>query len=233
MTERFHYFEGREALSRAAAAFIVEAAEAAIDARGRFTLVLAGGSTPGRAYEWLAVESDMPWPEIHLFIGDERFVAPDDPESNLRMIREHMISRIEIPDQNLHFVDTTMTSAEEAAERYERALADFFGGPPEFDLLLLGMGPDGHSASLFPETPPPEAERLVMATTAPPSYPTRSRVTLTPSALDAAKRVLFLVAGEDKAEAFSTIRNGDRASLPAGRVRAREELVWYVDQALV
>src|SRR5690606_37703826 len=164
MTERFHYFEGREALSRAAAAYVHEAASSAIGTRGRFTLVLAGGSTPGRPYGWLAGEEGMPWPGVHLFIGDDRFVAPDDPESNLRMIREHLIDRIEIPVENLHFIDTTAPSSGDAADQYDRVLTEFFGGPPTFDLVLLGMGADGHTASLFPEMSTPDPERVVVAT---------------------------------------------------------------------
>lgn len=230
MNEAFHVFDDRESLSFAAAEFVGAQVRTTLARNDRVTLVLAGGSTPGRIYELLSNDAMIRWADVHLFIGDERFVDPHHPESNRRMLRETLVDRTNIPDRNLHFIDTTLSTAKDAAEAYQRDLITFFGGPPRFDLVLLGMGGDGHTASLFPNTPEAAPGRLAVATTAPPEYRTRERVSLTNEALEAAETVLFLIAGSDKAEPLRAILEGERATLPAGRVRPRGQLLWYVDR---
>ena len=145
------------ALAASAAQHFVTLAGQAIAATGRFSVALSGGSTPEAMHRLLAqapLVDRVDWPRVHVFWGDERFVPPDDPASTLRMARETLLDHIPLPVENIHPVSTTGTTPAAAARQYAQTIIDFFGpGKPQFDLILLGMGPDGHTASLFPVHP--------------------------------------------------------------------------------
>jgi 6-phosphogluconolactonase len=212
------------ALARVAAQQVLAEAQASIAARREFRIALAGGSTPRAAYEILAEapERDAGWSYWHVFFGDERCVPAGAPESNARMASVAWLSHVPIPETSVHRVPTEAGSPEEVAAAYERDLRTSFrraaGGVPVFDMVLLGLGPDGHTASLFPGSPTlVERTRWVVADPVP-RQGTR-RVTLTLPVLDAARRVLFLVSGAEKAAVLKAVLAG-REEHPAARVRA-------------
>jgi 6-phosphogluconolactonase len=234
-------FPDKGALVRAEAARIVTLAKETIEARGRCLVALSGGSTPRPLYELLATApyaSRIDWSRLHLFWGDERCVPPDHPDSNYRMTREALIDRVPLPEENVHRIHGE-DEPEDAALAYERLLREFFGraGTPErsFDLVLLGMGPDGHTASIFPGTAATtETRRWVM-----PVHVERPRdmwrVTLTAVVLNAAAEVTFLVAGADKAARLREVLGdggGDHPPLPAQLIRPTHGILsWMVDAA--
>jgi 6-phosphogluconolactonase len=218
-----------ETLAHRAAQWITELAG---KSSGRFAICLSGGSTPRHLYQLLA-RNGTPWDRIHWFWGDERFVPWDDPESNYRMVREAMLSRASVPAQNIHPIPT-MGDPAEAARAYERTLKHYYGAEildparPLFDVLLLGLGPDGHTASLFPGTKVlDERDRWVVEVV---GAKPEARITLTYPALDSSRHAAFLVAGADKREMLSRALAGDQA-LPAARVRPVGDLTWFVDAA--
>jgi 6-phosphogluconolactonase len=232
-------FPDGNALVRAEVERVVTLASEAITARGRCLLALAGGSTPRPLYELLAdapQAARVDWSRVHLFWGDERCVPPDHPDSNYRMTRQALIDRVPIPPENVHRIRGE-DDPQEAAEAYERVLRGFFGpgDPParSFDLALLGMGPDGHTASMFPGTAATtESRRWAMAV-----HVERPRdmwrVTLTTVVLNAAANVTFLVTGRDKAARLKEALREDggaRPSLPAQLIRPRRGVLrWMVD----
>ncbi|HEU5393866.1 MAG TPA: 6-phosphogluconolactonase [Candidatus Methylomirabilis sp.] len=230
-------FPDLEALSREAARRFVAAAKKAVRARGRFTVAFSGGSTPADLYCLLATSSHregLPWDRTHVFWGDERCVPPEDPASNYGAARALLLSQVPIPAANVH----RMRGEEEpgrAALEYEAELRAAFGltagGVPRFDLLLLGLGEDGHTASLFPGSPAlRETDRLVVAPFVEPL--SASRLTLTLPVLNAAREILVLVAGGGKATALREALEGDRDTLPIQQVRPRAGvLTWLVDAA--
>ena len=224
------------ALADAAARYVVEQARAAIDARGRFSLTLSGGSTPRDLHLRLAsppLKDQVDWPRVHIFFGDERCVPPDDPRSNYRMAEETLLSKVPIPAENIHRMRGELPP-KEAAEDYQRELKAFFGSDaPRLDLVLLGMGDNGHTASLFPGlTAVHEQERWVVA-----EYVAEVgmwRITLTPAVLNLARVTLFLVAGANKADMLRRVLEEpyDPSALPAQVVRPLEgDVVWMVDAA--
>jgi 6-phosphogluconolactonase len=167
-------------LSRRAARAVADAARAAVARQGRFSLALSGGKTPQKLYARLAEDhrQGLPWDKIHLFWSDERFVPPDHPDSNYRMVRETLLEKVPIPSANLHPVPTQSRTVEEAAGEYERRLKNFFGPVefPRFDMVLLGLGEDGHTASLFPGTPALAEQKRWAVDVFPPAAP-HARVT--------------------------------------------------------
>jgi 6-phosphogluconolactonase len=222
-----------EALARRGAEFLVERALAT---EGRFVLCLSGGSTPKRMYQMLAADplrGKMPWDRVHLFWGDERFVGRDDPESNYRMAHEAMIAHVPIPAANVHPVPVTGT-AEQAAASYEATLKAFHGSDalsparPFFDVMLLGMGDDGHTASLIPGTPSLD-ERKAWVTTVKGARP-ETRITMTFPLIDSSKIVAFLIAGGAKRDILARVRGGDK-SLPSARVAPVGQLRFFIDAA--
>ena len=215
---------------------IAAAVRDAVERRGRCSLVLSGGSTPKGAYERLAVRygDRLPWPQVHLFWGDERFVPPSDLRSNARMAREALVDRVPIPPANVHPIPTDGAPADAAALRYEDTLRAHFAGPhPSFDLVLLGLGEDAHTASIFPGSAAlDEPARWVMAVAAPVDPPLR--ITLTLPALIPAVRLFVLVSGAAKAPALR--RALDSASppriYPAAALRAAGgRVTWWTDRA--
>jgi 6-phosphogluconolactonase len=223
-----------DALARRVAAWLLAAA---IAKQGRFAVALSGGSTPRRLYEHLAgmpYRENFPWPRTHWFWGDERFVPPDDAKSNYRMVREALLSRAPVPTGNIHPMPTTTPNPEAAASAYERELKSFYGADrldpaqPLFDVTLLGLGLDGHTASLFPGTSALGVrDRWVAAVV---GTEPEARITLTYPALESSRQVAFLVSGSEKREIFARLRRGDER-LPAARLRPTGPLWFFADTA--
>lgn len=213
MNAEIKIFDSIEALNDFARNEIVKIASTAIEERGTFTIALSGGSTPKKLYALLAQENKIDWQKTHFFFGDERNVSPDSEESNFRMANETLFSKIEIPPQNIHRFYTDEGEAQVAAEKMENELKEFFGLEkdefPCFDLILLGMGADGHTASLFPETAAlNESNRLVTE-----NYVEKFqtfRLTFTVPTINHARNIIFLIAGKDKAEALHEVLKGER-----------------------
>jgi len=228
-------FDDMSGLLRATADEIVTIARNAVDARGNFTWALAGGSTPRDVYRLLASDpyrERMPWNAIHFFWGDERHVPPDHPDSNFRMAREAMLDAVPVPAGNIHRVPAEESDAERAAMQYESTLREFFEGQswPAFDLIQLGLGKEGHTASLFPGGAAiREREHWVVAPWV--EAQNTFRVTLTPPVLNHARRTLFLVAGDEKAAALHAVLEGAREPevYPAQIVEGNR--LWMVDRA--
>ena len=204
-----------------------------------FSLALSGGGTPRRLFEILAGETaGIDWEKVHLFWGDERFVPADDPSSNFGFASKALLERIDIPDENIHRVRVEAPTPSRAAELYEEELHGFFGIPggglPEFDLILLGLGEDGHTASIFPGDPViDERERWVCAVNAPPGIEPVERVTMTLPVLNEARNIFFLVSGDSKADVLNDIFFTGRMAAdqyPAAMISPGESLVWYVDR---
>ena len=209
---------------------------AALAAPGPFRVSLSGGSTPKTLYELLASDEfreRFPWQRVSWYWGDERFVPFDHPESNYRMTREAMLAKVPAPPENTHPVPTDGTP-DEAASRYERTLQETYGATvldarrPLFDITLLGLGPDGHTASLLPGEPVLEERRRWVAAVS--HGRPEARITMTYPVIDSSRHVAFLVAGSEKAAIFSAIRAGG-SRVPAARVKPVGELIWFVDQA--
>jgi 6-phosphogluconolactonase len=219
-----------ESVSRAAAEHVVAHIEAVLDRQERYALALAGGSTPRRLYGLLADVSGIPWERVHLFWGDERAVPHSHKKSNVRLVRETLLHAIDIPDANVHPIPTD-DEAETCARRYARTLQRAFDDRRDtFDLALLGLGSDGHTASLFPEdNPSPDDEAWVRAVEAPPRHDVTTRLTCTLPVLNGASQALFLVAGARKRDALSRVIDEDDPSLPATHVRPQEQRLWFAD----
>lgn len=232
---------GLDELARVAADVVLDAARAAVAARGVFRIVLSGGETPRRLYETLAVETRyaaLPWERTHVFWGDERYVAPDDVESNYRMAHDALLSRVPIPAGNVHPMRTDAPDPERAARDYEAVIRDACAlGPgewPRFDLVLLGIGEDGHTASLFPGSPVLHEPHRLVAAVRTEAKPPPVRLTLTLPVFAHAAAVAFLAAGAAKAAAVAAAIQPppDGMPPPAGLVRPIDgELIWILDLA--
>jgi 6-phosphogluconolactonase len=226
-------------LFAAAAEEVVCAAKEAVAERGRFSIALSGGSTPKSLYTLLATnaKSSVPWDRTFFFFGDERHVPPTDPESNYRMAEETLLSKVPVGSANVFRIPAENSDAAAAAEAYEETLRRFFalqpGQIPRFDLILLGMGPDGHAASLFPGSAAlQEKSRLVVANWVEKFKTTR--ITLTLPVLNAARCVVFLVSGTEKAAALHAVLQSDAPGeqYPSKLVRPTDgKLIWLVDRA--
>lgn len=233
-------FRDVETLSKAAADEFVRWAGEAVAARGRFTVALSGGSTPKWLYQLLTTEpfrSQIDWGRIEFFWGDERCVPPDDKDSNYRMAREAMLAHLPIPAEHIHRMEAERADRDKAARDYEAVLARVFdvgidAEPPAIDLILLGMGPDGHTASLFPHTKALDETRRWVVPNHVPQLNT-DRLTLTRPILNRGREVLFLVAGADKAERLAEVLAGpaDPKRLPSQSIQPEGQLVWFVDSA--
>ncbi|MGO8796168.1 MAG: 6-phosphogluconolactonase [Candidatus Sulfotelmatobacter sp.] len=226
-------------LFHAAADEVLRATTEAVEQRGRFTIALSGGSTPRTLYTLLAANASntLPWDKMFFFFGDERHVPPNDPESNYRMANESLLSKVPIPPGNIFRVPTENPDADAVAETYDQTLQKFFnvqpGEFPRFDLILLGLGGDGHTASLFPETKAlQEKSRLVVANWV--EKLKTHRITFTLPLLNAARTVAFLVSGMDKAAVLHEVLEGNAPGekYPSRLVKPTEgKLIWFVDRA--
>jgi 6-phosphogluconolactonase len=231
-----------DAVTQRAVAHVVEAASSALSARNRFSIALSGGSTPRPIYQSLArfpTRRRVDWTRVEVFWSDERCVPPDDERSNYRMAREALLDPVGVPQERIHRIRAEDPDADRAAADYERvlrwALGNAAGRPPRIDLVLLGLGAEGHTASLFPGSAAFDSERLVFAVrNAGDPPPSVDRITLTPAAINAARDVLFLVAGAEKAEAVRATLEGPRdpTRWPAQAIAPQEgRVIWMVDQA--
>ncbi len=233
-TGRVEVLADAEAVARYTADFLTDRALAT---EGAFTVALSGGSTPKRLYEILAgsdYASRFPWDRVQLFFGDERFVPPQDESSNYNMTNLALLSHVPVPPERVHRMPTDGDPAE-AARRYQRELQAAYGadtlapGRPLFDVVLLGLGENGHTASLFPGTEVLRQTDAWVGTCVPHDAP-HTRLTLTYPAIASSQHVLFLVAGQGKAEVVARVRGGD-ATLPSTHVATEGELVWVLDEA--
>lgn len=226
-------YKNKDELVRQLSAKIRTIESNSIDERGRFTIALAGGSTPKALYEFLAtVQPIMQWDKWHVFFGDERTVPPDDVDSNFHMVQESLLSKVAIPEHQIYRMKGEL-EPKESAEQYSQVLKDVFGDDrlPQFDLILLGMGDDGHTASLFPRTEAiHEQEKWVVA-----HYVEKLdtwRITLTPSVINTAHHIIFMVTGEKKAKRLNQVLNGEYQpdTLPSQIINPTNgELHWYID----
>jgi len=221
---------------KAAAAFAAEswmkACRESAQTKGYFAAALSGGRTPIHFYRVLSDNGKgLPWSKTHIFFADERYVPATHKESNYRMVRERLLSHVPVPEDNVHRVRTQEATAERAAETYEQEIRDFFGIEgdriPEFDLIMLGIGEDGHTASLFPSTRPLEDEKRAAIPVAA-EKPPYARISLTLPVLTTAQRIIFLVAGGEKAGVVREIVEDSESRLPASLVKQRAKNVQFV-----
>ncbi len=212
---------GAGAVAGRAAALVAAEARSAVAARGRFTLALSGGRTPWMMLRALAGE-DVPWGSVHVVQVDERVAPAGDPDRNLTHLLESLLEHAPLPAEQLHAMPVEMTDLEAAAARYARTLREIAGSPPVLDLVHLGLGADGHTASLVPGDPILDVSGADVGLTR--LYQGRRRMSLTFPALDRARRILWLVTGAGKVGMLARLREGD-PSIPAGRVRRDRALV--------
>lgn len=228
-------------LVTAAAVCIASLANKAVARHGSCSIALSGGNSPRKLYRHLAQKgisamTDMPWQQTELFWGDERCVPPEARESNYRMAKEELIDRIAIPKSNIHPMPHVTRNVMQAAEQYSKELRKAFMGRmrmglPVFDIIILGLGPDGHTASLFPGDPKAlnEKSRWVTVATAPKAMPPNHRLTLTLPVINNADTIVFYVPGQEKTTLAEEIMHGQNPSLPAGMVApSKGTLYWFI-----
>jgi len=228
-------------LSRRAAEVVVAAIAAALKTKSVCSMVLSGGSSPRHLYALFASDpafkAQIPWGKVHFFWGDERHVSPRHHESNYRMVHECMLSRLPVPAQNIHRIKSEIPDASQAARQYQQEISNFFqlkaGQLPRFDCVLLGMGVDGHTASLFPQSAAlDEQNRLVVANWV--EAIQTNRITMTIPVLNNAESIVFLVCGENKAETLKLVLEGEKRSkqYPAQMIEpVHGKLLWIIDRA--
>jgi 6-phosphogluconolactonase len=241
MTTRIaRVFADAEAVSHAAAVEFVRCASEAQAARGRFTVALSGGSTPQRLFQLLAAppfRGQVDWKRIHFFWGDERCVPPDHKDSNYRMAMEALLGPVGVPTNNVHRIQAERGDRAAAARDYQQEIARVFGvdptgTPPSFDLILLGMGPDGHTASLFPDTGALTEEKAWVVVNYVLKFAT-DRITMTLPILNRGRQVLFLVAGTDKAQRLAEVLEGppNPQWLPSQSINSTcGPVLWFTDR---
>jgi len=221
----------KNALVTSASDFIINKIKETIANRNICSIALAGGSTPKPIYQNIA-QSDLPWDKIHVFWGDERYVPPTHPDSNEKMAREAWLNQVDIPTQNIHPMPTLGNNPMADASKYEQELKDFFGvanGFPRFDIILLGMGDDGHTASLFPHTNAlKECDRLITVG----NKEDNQRLTFTVPLINHAQWVIFLVSGKNKQEALKAVfdQESDSDQYPSKKIQPQGELIWFIDE---
>jgi 6-phosphogluconolactonase len=230
-------FKDLEELSVAATELFIEQAARSMAERGRFLVTLNGGSTPTRLFELLATDfrQKLNWSRVHVFWGDERCVPPDDPGSSYGQAERTLLSRVQIPEANIHRIKGELGPAE-ASKDYALILKEFASPPldwPRFDLVYLGMGEDGHTASLFPGSPVDISEPTMPVTARYQDRPA-NRVTLTPIVFNSARMIAFMATGEKKAQTLAEVLS-DRYNpnlYPAQRIQPADgKLIWLVDEA--
>jgi 6-phosphogluconolactonase len=196
-----------------------EIAEKAVNEKGSFSVALSGGKTPAALFQKLAKENKLPWNKTHVFMVDERFVPYHDNNNNYRMINEILLRHVHIPAKNIHPISTTVESPQASAMKYERELSSFFSTGPGFDLVLLGIGSDGHTASLFPGTPSLKENKRPAIAVPPSGTILSDRITITFPIINNAENILFIAAGDNKATVIREIIKKEKSRLPAAMVR--------------
>ena len=214
-------YHNEDAVAGEAAAIIADAARAAVTSRGRFIMALSGGRTPWLMLRALAAR-ELPWGRVHVFQVDERLAPTGDPDRNFAHLRASLLDHAPLLPEHVHAMPVEAAELDRAAEQYARTLREVAGLPPVLDLIHLGLGPDGHTASLVPGDPVLDVTAADVAVTGP--YQGRRRMTLTFPIINRARLVLWLVTGREKAEALVRLRDGDR-SIPGSRVRRNDALV--------
>lgn len=232
MDRQVEVLPDKSAIVQRALELVLDRLALALADRGRFTIVLSGGSTPKPLYEAIA-QQDLPWEKIHVFWGDERYVPPDHPDSNEGMARKAWLDRVSILPENIHSMPTDATDPAIAAQQHDAELQAFFGLQPGelpiFDVILLGMGDDAHTASLFPNTPALEvSDRLVTVG----NKDGQPRLTFTAPLINRAACVLFLVSGASKQDALAQVfaAEADDRLYPSRLIRPQGQLWWLLDQ---
>lgn len=219
----------RAALVERALALVVERIQAAVAERGQCYIALAGGSTPKPLYEALA-KANLPWPQLHVFWGDERYVPIDHPDSNAGMAKAAWLDQVAIPPAQIHAVPTDADTTAAAADQYQTTLETVMGDSPIFDVVLLGMGDDGHTASLFPHTPAlGVSDRWVTVG----NKGDNPRITFTVPLINQSRCVLFLVSGANKQPALEAVftETADSNAYPSRLIQPQSELWWLLDEA--
>ena len=219
-------FEDAEAVARAAAANIATDARAAVAARGRFIMAVSGGKTPWIMLRALAGE-EVPWKDVHVFQVDERIAPAGDPDRNLTHLRASLLEHAPLPPQQIYAMPVDLPDLEAAAQQYARTLEQVAGSPPVLDLAHLGMGPDGHTASLVPGDPVLKVTDADVGLTG--VYMGRRRMTLTYPVLNRSRRILWLMTGSDKVAMLPRLLEGD-TTIPSGRI-SRDQAVVLADRA--
>ncbi|BBD61114.1 6-phosphogluconolactonase [Nostoc sp. HK-01] len=233
MNKQVEILSDQSALVARSLELILSKLETAIAQRGQFTIALSGGSTPKPLYEAIAAK-DLPWDKIHVFWGDERYVPPDHPDSNELMARRAWLDRVDIPAANIHAMPTLDADPALSAAKHEQDLQEFFhtapGEFPALDVILLGMGDDAHTASLFPHTDALKvSDRLITVG----NKDGNPRITFTYPFINAARSVIFVVAGANKRPALAKVfaPEADDFSYPSRLIRPQGELWWLLDSA--
>lgn len=237
MNREIKKFNNEDDLSSAAAEFVAAYSGQCIENSGFFSIALSGGRSPLKLYEKLSDSRfEIPWKKVHFFWSDERYVPAGDSESNFKMSKEILLSKIDIPEGNIHRILTDVKPPEKCAEFYENDIKAFFldrdKNVPSFDLILLGLGQDGHTASLFPGDPLlDENTKLVAASQAPRGMSVKNRITFTLPLINLSKSVLFLVLDANKKKILSSIfedRQKSQLLYPGALVHPTETLYWYL-----
>lgn len=218
---KIHVLANADSVAQAAAKFVAAAARAAVAARGRFIMAVSGGRTPWQMLRALASE-EVPWKNVHVVQVDERVAPAGDPDRNLTHLRESLLSRAPLPSEQICVMPVESPDLDVAAKLYAKTLIDIAGTPPVLDLAHLGIGPDGHTASLVPGDPVLDVTDADVAPTG--IYRKRRRLTLTYPLLNRSRCVLWVVTGREKADMIARLLNGD-ATIPAGRIRSDNALV--------
>lgn len=233
LSSRIEILADKAAIVARSLDLVTKRIQSAIGEKECCTISLAGGSTPKPLYEALA-QQPIPWEALHIFWGDERYVSADHPDSNQKMVRQAWLDKISIPPDNIHPIPTEAENPQQAADRYEQELQSFFqvSGKdlPKFDVMLLGMGDDGHTASLFPHTSALSSDRLVTLG----EKGDQTRISLTAPLINQADCIIVMVSGAGKAPALAQVLQNDAADAadyPARLIQPKGELWWLVDEA--
>lgn len=220
------------ALAHAAAHLIVDISNKAVQQKGYCSIALSGGSTPKLLFSLLAkspYKNNIPWKKIYFAFGDERFVPPTSDDSNYKMAMDSMLSLVPVPKKNILAVETVKLKPEPSAKQYEKDLSAFVTKKNPFDLVLLGIGEEGHTASIFPNSPLLEDKKRVRSTWV--EEKQMQRISFTLSFINQAKNIAFLVSGAGKSAILKTLRSAKGKKLPAARVQATKTTYWFLDEA--
>ncbi len=225
-------FDNIERIADYAIELWTELSSKAIADKGHFAVALSGGKTPEVFYQKLSERKDLPWSKTHVFMVDERFVPYDSEDNNYHMINRTLLCHVTIPANNIHFISTVENTAEDSAIRYEESLRSYAKKAktqyPLFDLIFLGIGDDGHTASLFPGTPALQEIKQLATYVAPPKNPEIERITLTYPVINSTKNIFFLATGENKAAVIKDVIKNKKSKLPAAMFKQDNNRVCFL-----